>query len=50
MKKTMKYENLAVIVKYYGGFKVLTSVSGDSKAEVIRKVKKTNITTLEIMV
>jgi hypothetical protein len=34
-----KYENLAVVVPAFGDFKVLAFVSGNSKAEVIRKVK-----------
>lgn len=36
----MKYENLAVIIPSNGDFKVLAYVSGDSKAEVLRKVKE----------
>lgn len=35
----MKYENLPVCVPAFGDFKVLAYVSGNSKAEVIRKVK-----------
>jgi len=34
-----KYENLAVTIQANGDFKVLAFVSGNSKAEVIRKVK-----------
>ena len=36
----MKYENLAVTVPANGDFKVLSFVSGNSKSEVIRKIKE----------
>lgn len=36
----MKYEKLAVVAPAFGDFKVLAFVSGNSKAEVIRKVKE----------
>lgn len=36
----MKYEDLAVVTKSgFGDYKVLAFVSGNSKAEVIRKIK-----------
>lgn len=35
----MKYENLAVVTKAFGDYKTLCFVSGNSKAEIIRKVK-----------
>ena len=36
----MKYENLAVTVPANGDFKVLAFVSGNSKSDVIRKIKE----------
>ena len=36
----MKYEKLAVITEIFGDFKVLAFVSGNSKSEIIRKVKE----------
>lgn len=35
-----KYEKLAVVTECFGDFKVLAYVSGNTKAEVIRKVKE----------
>ena len=35
----MKYENLAVVTVAFGDYMVLAFVSGNSKAEVIRRVK-----------
>lgn len=35
----MKYENLAIVTKFAGDFKVLAFVSGNSRAEIIRNVK-----------
>ena len=42
----MKYENLAVTVPANGDFKVLAFVSGNSKSDVIRKIKE-NINIVE---
>ena len=36
----MKYENLAVTIPANGDFKVLAFVSGNSKSDVIRKIKE----------
>ncbi len=35
----MKYEDLAVVTEAFGDYMVLAFVSGNSKAEVTRKVK-----------
>jgi alpha-D-ribose 1-methylphosphonate 5-triphosphate synthase subunit PhnL len=35
----MKYENLTVVTKAFGDYKMLGTVSGNTKSEILRKVK-----------